>query len=349
MSKRRRAADSGLPLGPNETGIDPQYGNVEDLPPGVMRQTSVISCLGAQSNTPKKWARLVFSFPECLGIKQTLDNAAKKTSCIPTVDMDVPINLPIIKDCKIEIIKKPKGFTTLFTKTKEDNPAIWNKITNTDLAFILTGDDQLTDTANSVLDPTKTEKVATPEQIASLSDAIYAKFLKHPPEHNSYDDPDMIPSLRPPGFTGNGWLYGKTVGGVEGLSYAQVAQRYLKPEMADWTPFLETEINNIQKKGFLLLKDHVNLFALLPPNDIDIYDLRVTLDYQTRQVSLSSLLVWQQQLKEFIPKQVRWRVYKQPLAATKNGWNILISRGDVKESGVGNDPTSKTDFPDIKD
>lgn len=343
MSKRRKRAS--IPINPNETGSDPQFGNVEDLPPGVKRQTSIISQQGRQDTGPKDWSRLVFSFPECLGIKQTLDNAAKTTSCIPNVNMDVAINLPIIKDCKIDLIKKPNAFSTDFAYEKT-NSSVQNNILMTDLAFILTGEDQLKDSAPSITDATKTEKVKKASQMAELSDTIYAKFFTHPWETGNAD---IYTQMNPAGFEGLGWMYNKQVAGVDGIKYADIAQRYLAPARHGGHDMIVYEIDNIQKKGFLLLKDHVNLFCKLPTNNLDPYDIRVTIDYQTRSASLSSLLVWQQQLTEFLPKQVRWRVYNQDKAADKNGWNIIISRGEVKENGTGNDPTDKTAFPDIKD
>lgn len=344
MSRAKKRKGPAIPIGPNETGLDPQFGNVEDLPFGVKRQTSIISQRGAKLTTPGKWARLVYSFPECLGIKQTLDIAAKKApSCIPSVDMDVPINLPIIRDCKIDFIKKPMSHKQTFIYNSEES-YIRTDVERNDMAFILTGQDQLRDSAPSLTEPDKKEKVATSAQFASLSDCIYAKLVGFP-----YQDANVVYGKLNPKTAGDGWLYGKTMEGLVGLDYAQVASRYLKPSINTDFPATMYEINNIQKKGFLLLKDHVNLFCRLPRDNLDTYDIRVIIDYQTRQVSLSSLLVWQQQLTEFIPKTVQWRVLKVVQDDTHNGWNICISRGAVKENGTGDDPTDKTEFPDIKD
>lgn len=342
MSRKRKGPS--IPIGPNETGLDPQFGNVEDLPFGVKRQTSVIAQGGKRLTDPKKWARLVFSFPECLGIKQTLDIAAKKAkTCIPTVDMDVPINLPIIRDCKIDFIKRPMSHAQTFVHNASEK-YIRTDVERNDMAFILTGKDQLVDTAPSLTDPEKKEKVKTAAQVASLSDAIYALLAGYP-----YMDSNIVYGKLNGSSWGDGWLYGETKDGIVGLTYAEAAARYLQPSINTTYPAVMYEVNNIQKKGFLLLKDHVNLFCRLPRDNLDTYDIRVILDYQTREVSLSSLLVWQQQLTEFIPKSVQWRVLKVVQSADKNGWNIAISRGEVKENGTGDDPTDKTAFPDIKD
>lgn len=342
MSRKRKGPS--IPIGPNETGLDPQFGNVEDLPFGVKRQTSIIKQGGRKLTDPKRWSRLVFSFPECLGIKQTLDIAAKKAkTCIPTVDMDVPINLPIIRDCKIDFIKKPMSHTKNFVHNSTDK-YIRTDVKRNDMAFILTGKDQLVDSAPSVSDPEKKEKVETAAQVASLSDAIYALLAGYPYLTSNATVYGQLNG----GSWGDGWLYGETKDGIVGLNYAEVAERYVNP-IINTTDAVMYEINNIQKKGFLLLKDHVNLFCKLPRDNLDTYDIRVILDYQTREVSLSSLLVWQQQLTEFIPKSVQWRVYKVLQSNTENGWNIAISRGEVKENGTGDDPTDKTTFPDIKD
>lgn len=343
MPKRKFSA---IPIDPNETGPDPQFGNIEDLPRGVKRQTSVIKFMGQKNTktTTDNWSRLVYSFPECLGIKETLDNAAKSTSCIPSVSMDVPINLPVVKNCRIDIIQKSrKYYDTL--DYDETNSQIASDTQEQPMYFILTGDDQLTKSAPSTTDETTNIDISTAAQMAALSDTIYARFLEVP---NKQQDQVIAGVLNPAAAKGNGWIYGKEVGGVTGIDYAQVAQRYLQP-IPSTPERCDFEIDNIQAKGHLLLKDHVNLFVKLPMDSMDSWEIRVLLDYTVRQVSLSSLLVWQQQLTEFIPKEVRWRVYQQVHGDDKNGWNILVSRGTVVENGTGEDPTKKDDFPDIKD
>lgn len=346
MPKRKFSA---IPIDPNETGSDPQFGNIEDLPRGVKRQTSVILMDGqmtSKTTDRKNWSRLVFSFPECLGIKETLDNAAKSTSCIPSVSMDVPINLPVVRNCRVDIIRasRPEWMDFKYDKT---NSQIEMNNREQNMAFILTGDDQLTKAAPSTTEEDKSEDSRTASQMAALSDTIYARF-KTFLAMDQYKDAIISGSLNPAEAKGTGWVYGKTIGGIEGIDYAQVAQRYMNPTQNS-TEACDFEINNIQPKGHLLLKDHVNMFVRLPQDLLDTWEVRVILDYSIKQVSLSSLLVWQQQLTEFIPKEVRWRIYSQAQADDKNGWNILISRGNVTENGTGSDPTSKTAFPDIKD
>lgn len=340
MPKRKFSA---IPVDPNESGPDPQFGELSDLPRGVKRQTSIVKLDNIDPTDPKKWVRLVYSFPECLGIKETLDNAAKGTSCIPSVSMDVPINLPVIKNVQIDEIHVPRKYMEELTLSDSN---LTNEVTKQNRAYILTGDDQLTNKAPSIDDETKEETVEEPAQYAALSDTIYAKFMHFPQaKHDSnYADP-----IKPTGWTKTGFLYGKSVGGVQGLDYKDVGAKYLQPSAGPNEDGVMFEVNNIQSKGHLLLKDHVNLFVNTEIGTGQGLEFRIIIDYTTREVSLSSLLVWQQQLTEFIPKQVRWRIWKQEVAAGKNGWHILVSRGAVKENGAGDDPTDKTAFPDIKD
>lgn len=345
MPKRQRSSLGAIPIDPNESGPDPQFGELSDLPAGVKRQTSIIKLENVQSTDPKLWSRLVFSFPECLGIKETLDNAAKSTSCIPSVSMNVPINLPVIKNIQIDEIQVSKRYHDNLTLDKGEGN-LSNTAKRQERAYIVTGEDQLTKTAPDVNDETKTTQVSTAAQMAALSDTIYAKFVNFP--QTTGDGAFAVP-VAPDAWKQAGWIYGKSIGGVQGIDYKDVALRYLQPnqELNEYGTMFE--INNILPKGHLLLKDHVNLFV---KTEIDLnqgWEIRVIIDYTTKSVSLSSLLVWQQQLTEFLPKQVRWRAFEQAMAADKNGWNILISRGSVAENGKGDDPTDKTAFPDIKD
>lgn len=340
MPKRKFSA---IPIDPNESGPDPQFGELSDLPRGVKRQTSILTLGTMRTTDPKDWARLVYSFPECLGIKETLDNAAKSSSCIPSVSMDVPINLPVIKNIQVDEISVPANYgeNLVLTDSSLDNTVYKNN-----RAYIFTGEDQLTKTAPDVDDETKEVTVSSYAQYAALSDTIYAKFTSFP---DAKGDAQFAVPLSPTGWKGTGWLYGKSVGGVSGIDYKDVALRYLQPSAGPNNVGSFFEVNNIQSKGHLLLKDHVNLFIQTDFTGSPDLQLRVIIDYTTREVSLSSLLVWQQQLTEFLPKQVRWRAWEQTVAADKNGWNILVSRGVVKENGTGNDPTDKTAFPEIKD
>lgn len=345
MSRKRSRLAAAIPIGPNESGPDPQFGELSDLPKGVKRQTSFIKLQNNMTGTAMKWSRLVFSFPECLGIKETLDNAAKTTSCIPSVSMDVPINLPVIRNVQIDEIQTSKRYKDDFSLDKStDN--LKNDAMKLERAYILTGEDQLKNKAPDVADETKETEATTPAMYAALSDAIYARFVNFP-DPNS--DSVFAQTVAPDTWKGPDWLYGKSIGGVQGLDYKEVAQRYLQPnqELNEFGTFFE--MNNILPKGHLLLKDHVNLFVKTEIDDNQGWEIRVMIDYTTKSVSLSSLLVWQQQLTEFLPKQVRWRAYEQVAADDKNGWNILISRGSVVENGTGDDPTDKSNFPDIKD
>lgn len=342
MPKRKFSALGAIPIDPNESGPDPQFGELSDLPRGVKRQTAIVRLNNRQTTSPKNWSRLVFSFPECLGIKETLDNAAKSTSCIPSVSMDVPINLPVIKNVQIDEIQVSRKYDENLVL---DGDSLANSVTKNNRAYILTGEDQLSNQAPDVEDETKEINVSTYAQMAALSDTIYAKFTNFPSGKlgSSYANP-----VKPASFTKTGWLYGKSEGGVEGIDYKDVALRYLQPSLGPNEDPQMFEVNNIMSKGHLLLKDHVNLFVATNVDDTGL-EFRIILDYTTREVSLSSLLVWQQQLTEFLPKQVRWRIWEQQVAADKNGWNILVSRGTCEENGSGDDPNSKTEFPDIKD
>lgn len=350
MSKRRR-----IPLDPNDTSdFDPQFGNVEDLPKGVKRQTSVAVLNKVwDANTPT-WSRLVVKFPECLGIEETLKTTAESTKCIPSLNMDIPINLPVIKDVKVDLLLSPPDYTS-FLNTNDAGDGVRLTKTPNQLTFILTGNDQLTKSAPSTEDETKDADVKDVAQMAALSDTIWARYYRVP---NPQSTTNYTAAIKPSGYADReNFLYGKTVSGIAGLSYGQVADHVMgEPEgqgaLSSKTVF---EQNNILPKGFLLLKDHCNLFVRVQHDgsagETPPLEFRVIIDYSIRQVSLSSLLVWQQQLKEFLPKQVQWRVYEQTLdkANKKNEWNILVSRGTIEENGTGTDPTDKTSFPSIED
>lgn len=345
--KREKPFRPAIPIDPNESGPNPQFGELHNLPKGVKRQTSYV-CLRSLANLNKtEWSRLVFSFPECLGIKETLDNAAKKptTSCIPSVNMDVPINLPVIKNIQIDEVFTSKRFQDDLSLEKTTGN-LYNTVIKQERAYIVTGDDQLTKSAPDMKDETKKTDVSTVTQMAALSDTIYAKFVNFP---NQPNDARFANQLAPDTWKEGGWIYGKTIEEIVGIDYKDVALRYLQPTQQPNVQDTLFEINNILPQGHLLLKDHVNLFVKTKIDNFDGFEIRIIIDYTTKAVSLSSLLVWQQQLTEFLPKQVRWRVFEQLREDQKNNWNILVSRGTVAANGLGNDPTSKTDFPDIKD
>lgn len=350
MSKRKRLS---YPIGPNETGSDPQFGNIIDLPKGLKRMTSVLRCLDNNTTVADTWSRLTFNFPECLGIKETLDNKARttttRTQCIPTVDMDVTINLPIIHDVRFEWVKTYRSYNASFSKSVDQVKAFNEAV---EVVFILTGDDQIVKEVPDQTDPTKSWNGVTAYQQLAASNAIWAMYGVSPEPR---DPGETLKKLNEGIVTGGlgGWLYGKTVSGAVGLDYADVAKAYLNrsiDNMLDNRVF--SYLNNIPKGGYTLLKDHVNLFIKVPlqvkADDFE-FEFRLIIDYSTRAIPLSTLLVWRQQLKEFIPKQILWRGQDVAKSATNNQWKFLISRGNVKESAVGNDPSDKTKFPDIDD
>lgn len=351
MSKRRKLT---IPFGPNETGADPQFGNIIDLPGGYKRQTTVIRLATSNNATgtddAKYWSRLTFNFPECLGIKETLDNKAKSTACIPTLEMDVSINVPEIHDVKLDMVKRDREYEDNVTFNDAKDGLTWDVVPRT-FSLILTGEDQLIKEVPDFEDETKTVSTTLSDfQRASASHAIWAYF-------NTPTDPlntgGIATIIAPNTAFGKQWLYGKTSGQDVGLSYYHVAQSYIgrdRDGLAPWGGETST-INNIPSKGFLLLKDHVNLFIKMG-GGLDRkynFELRLSIDYKTKSVPLSSLLVWKQQLTEFVPKQLQWRGHSTTASTTANGWDFLISRGTVKETGIGNDPSSSTDFPPIKE
>lgn len=350
MSKRKRIS---IPLGPNETGLDPQYGNIIDLPKGLKRMTSVLRCEDNNTTLADTWSRLTFNFPECLGIKETLDNKARntttRTKCIPTVDMDVTINLPIVHDVKFEFVKEYRSYDETFDKSTDQVKAFNNAV---EVAMILTGDDQITKEVPDLKDPTKTWNGVSQYQQFAASNGIWALYGTPPEPRTAQNCLDKLNVGVVTGGLG-GFLYGKTVAGAVGVDYADVAKAYLNKSIENMIDLRTySTINNIPKGGFTLLKDHVNLFLLIPLKlkaEGFKFEFRLTIDYSTRAVPLSTLLVWRQQLKEFIPKQILWRGQDVAASATNNQWKFLISRGTVKESAVGNDPSDKAKFPDIDD
>lgn len=351
MSKRRKLT---LPFGPNETGSDPQFGNIIDLPSGFKRQTSIIRLAntnGAESSAVyKTWSRLTFNFPECLGIKETLDNKAKSTTCIPTLEMDVSINVPEIHDVKLDIVKRDQEYEDQIVLNTAKDGIKWD-IKPREFTLILTGEDRLVKEVPDFNDETKTVSTALSDfQRASASHAIWAYF-KTPTDLTQMGNLATILNSNIPNF-GSQWLYGKTSGGDVGISYGEVGYTFMGKDRGTLTNQGEVStLNNIPSKGFLLLKDHVNLFIKLgQANDRKLnFELRLIIDYKTRSVPLSSLLVWKQQLTEFVPKQLQWRAHSTTKSETANGWDFLISRGTVKESAIGDDPSNATQFPDIKE
>lgn len=346
MPKRKLSS-----LDPNDTSdTDPQFGNVEDLPAGVKRQTSYCVLGNCWDDNNPTYSRLVFRFPECLGIEETLNNTAKDNKCIPTLNMDIPILLPVIKDCRVDIIQRPPDYVGLLQKNTAGDGIKLDK-RQCQLEFVLTGNDQLTKKAPSIADETKEIDCEDITQYAALSDAIWAQYYKvtQPQQASNYTT-----AIQPAGKDKDYWIYGKDEGGVKSVAYSDVANHFMNTVHNPNGRYTMFEQNNIQSRGFLLLKDHVNMFVKVQFDgsaEGKNFKFRVILDYTTRKVSLSSLLVWRQQLHEFLPKQIQWRMYEQAkdTAKKQNEWNILVSRGEVEENGTGTDPTDKTQFPDIKE
>lgn len=338
-------------LGPNTPGgSNPQFGNIETLPNGLNRQTSVIN-LFALNDQGKLWSRLTFNFPECLGIKQTLDNAAKQTSCIPSLDMDVQIKIPVIKEVHFEVLFH--GATTEVSATLTND---YLKLATTEAAFtaILSGDDQLTKSVPDMYDETKNDNLAafSDFQMASASEVIWARVDRAREKTSAVKA--IQKAINPAGKEDAGWLYGVKSGSITGIDYNQVAEAQIGDLGVDY----ETHtcyIDNIPRGGYKLLKDHVNLFVRTHPDkpQRDGFEIRMMIDYETSSVPLSSLLVWRQQLSEFLPKQIQWRAGIQASgfsAGSKiNGFRFLISRGIVKETGEGMDPSDESEFPNIDD
>lgn len=144
MPKRKLSS-----LDPNDTSdTDPQFGNVEDLPAGVKRQTSYCVLGNCWDDNNPTYSRLVFRFPECLGIEETLNNTAKDNKCIPTLNMDIPILLPVIKDCRVDIIQRPPDYVGLLQKNTAGDGIKLDK-RQCQLEFVLTGNDRSIDKESS--------------------------------------------------------------------------------------------------------------------------------------------------------------------------------------------------------
>ena len=138
----------------------------------------------------------------------------------------------------------------------------------------------------------------------------------------------------------------------EAMNYTQVMNGLLGADTySNWQEANVFSTDNIPKGGYKLLKEYVNLFLKLPKyKGADIsgkFRIRVLLDYTVEEVPLSSLLVWREQLDEFLPKSTDWRGSLEAAATLKPEFEFLISRGSVKTTGSASDPTNKTGFPDI--
>lgn len=373
-SNARKSPYAGIPLDPNYTGVDPQFGNISDLPKGVKRQTAIMT-LQANNTAPnpKPWCRMVFRFPECVGIAETLNNAAKKFDgdCIPTLSMNVKILVPVVKDFRVEWIKPPPDYVMkpkiYAWKTKEYATV---ETQANEIAFILTGDDQLTDRIPDMEDETKHVLLNDIEALASVSNAIYAKYTTVPDIPLSAPEAAKAIAHDQQGREAAGFetepYNAATADKIQSqMYYNYMAQQFVNPsQAAGGSNQREIIINNIQEKGHTLTSDHVNLFIKntypcqkQQPDHTGLmadiwqkrdWTVRTILDYTTKEVTLSSLLIWKRQLKEFLPKQVQWRGYEMDNPSpTENCWEIALSRGSIKENGIGNDPTLKSDFPDI--
>lgn len=374
---KRRKGDGGLDiagtLDPNSTGPDPMFGNVEDLPKGVKRQTSIHALVGDKATGRDRssgayWSRITIRFPECLGIKETISKAKldiAKRSCIPVLGEDLPINLPVIVGCKVELLRPPSQFITkveggVFDSAFTNTVGIKLSDFNNRVAFILTGDDQLTTKCRNEVQPVNADKpaevtVTKAQQIASLSNTIYAKFYEGNDPQNMRDFTHFTQALPWWSATADAlmWLFGKYTDPAKeqnGLTYKDLAQMWMGKQHGFFEKWSVDEINNIQDKGYLLLKDYVNLWCKVPGNAIEKagqYIFKLTIDYVVRTATLSQVLLWQKKVTEFIPKELKWRGYDQAAGDKHMAWKTIVSRGSLAETGVGIDVSSKTNFPDI--
>lgn len=360
-----------IPLGPNYTGSDPQFGSIHDLPRGLKRQTAVFNLL--ETNTDGEgWYRLTFRFPECVGIAETLNMQAKKGECIPTLSMNVKILVPVVKNFKIEIIRSPPDYTITPEIIGHDASVqtpryITTDVKPTKVAFILTGDDQLTTKVPDIADEDKTVTASHAEVVASISNAIYAQYWDNPDSvaqvAEMAEKVNILLERAKGGFKTPHWNNKDPASIAELLYYDNYTAALMQMSTGQVATPKQIIIDNIMEKGHTLTSDHVNLFinnnykcTPLQGGEPDAayrrpryFTFKTTLDYTTKQVDLSSLLIWKRQLKEFLPKQIQWRMLETVTGAKANRWEIALSRGSIKESGVGNDPSSKTDFPDIEE
>lgn len=260
--------------------------------------------------------------------------------------MDVQINIPVIKEIHCDLLFKASP-TDMAAMVQENYLQVL--ATESNFTAILTGEDQLEKEVPDMYDETKKDSLSnfTDFQRASASEVIWARIDRAKDRVTA--DNALQKALNPSGKVG--WLYGIKQGAITGLDYNQVAQH----EVGDLGKQFQTEsamIDNIPRGGYKLLKDHVNMFVKthqLKPGQ-EGFELRFMIDYDTDSVPLSSLLVWRQQLTEFIPKQIQWRAgVQEPGSSKKNGYRFLISRGTVKETGDGTDPSDATQFPNIDD
>lgn len=100
MFKRRR-----ILLDLNDIFVfDFQFGNVEDLFRGVKCQIFVCVLESVYEENVFIWFRLVIKFFECLGIEEILKEKVESIKCILSLNMDILINLLVIKDVQVDLI-----------------------------------------------------------------------------------------------------------------------------------------------------------------------------------------------------------------------------------------------------
>ena len=136
------------------------------------------------------------------------------------------------------------------------------------------------------------------------------------------------------------------------MTYTQVMNGMLGGDTySNWQEANVFSTDNIPKGGYKLLKEYVNLFLKLPKGvgaSVEgKFRVRCLLDYTVEEVPLSNLLVWREQLDEFLPKSTDWRGVLEAAETKKPEFEFLISRGSVKTTAADSDPTDKTAFPDI--
>lgn len=112
--------------------------------------------------------------------------------------------------------------------------------------------DQLTKKAPSIADETKEIDCEDITQYAALSDAIWAQYYKvtQPQQASNYTT-----AIQPAGKDKDYWIYGKDEGGVKSVAYSDVANHFMNTVHNPNGRYTMFEQNNIQSRGFLLLKD----------------------------------------------------------------------------------------------
>lgn len=346
MPKRRAVSNSSTGDHPfpdpntQYVGDDPQYGHVSDLLPGEKRMTGVHK-FQSKNTIGYNWSRLTFSFPECLGIRETLENKSKSTACIPSLNMKVDIDVPVIKRVHFQWVKRPNQYHTTFTYAGNILVPI---VRESGVCFILTGDDQLVGKIPDMWDEAKEWDKQSDFQRMACSDSIWG-YCEDPPMPKQMVN-DMTTVMNASGSPG------VKIGADDDIndsSYGSIVSAAMTRAEALDHEFTPVYTNNIPKKGYQLWKDHVNLFVRVPISGSGPMEFRFTIDYETKKVPLQNILIWREQYKDFVPKQIQWRGATQQPTPQANYWDFLLSRGVVRETATGTDPDDATAFPNIDD